>query len=342
MTFGVNQDNLRRSPPMQQEARRSRFLPGRLVPAVFVLALATSQARADDAMAWLAHVAQAARQLDYIGTIVYQTGPQVKSARITHLFANDREYAKLVNLDGPAREVVRSGAELRSYYPDAKLMRIVPATFRNVFPSLLPEQQQSLSRYYRFKVIGEDRVGGRRAQAVVFEPKDDFRYEHRFWSDVDTGLLLKARVVNEHGEGVEQFLFSDLTIDASIDPSMVAPTWPNVPADWEVLESAAGDVVPQDTGWSVTRVPPGFFKIMEGWRKLRGRAGPVAHLVFSDGLVSISVFVAPVTASSLPAGALQQAGLNAYSVRQDDRLITVLGEAPPATIRQIATSVVHR
>jgi negative regulator of sigma E activity len=44
----------------------------------------------------------------------------------------------------------------------------------------------------------------------------------------------------------------------------------------------------------------------------------------------------------LPAGALQQAGLNAYSVRQDDRLITVLGEAPPATIRQIATSVVHR
>jgi sigma-E factor negative regulatory protein RseB len=293
-------------------------------------------------MSWLARAAQAARELDYVGTIVYQTGPQVKSAHIVHLFADRREQAKLVNLDGPAREVVRNGAELRSYYPDAKLMRVVPATFRNVFPSLLPEQQQSLSSYYRFKVLGEDRVGGRPVQAVVFEPKDDYRYEHRFWSDAKTGLLLKARVINERGDAVEQFSFSELTINATIDPSMVAPTWPTVPADWQVLESTAGDVVPQDTGWSVTRVPPGFAKIMEGWRKLRGRAGPVAHLVFSDGLVSISVFVAPVTASSLPAGALQQAGLNAYSVRQDDRLITVLGEAPPATIRQIATSVVHR
>ena len=293
-------------------------------------------------MSWLARAAEAARELDYVGTIVYQTGPQVKSAHIVHLFADHREQAKLVNLDGPAREVVRNGAELRSYYPDAKLMRVVPATFRNVFPAILPEQQQSLSRYYRFKVLGDDRVGGRPVQAVVFEPKDDYRYEHRFWSDAKTGLLLKARVINERGDPVEQFSFSELTINATIDPSMVAPTWPTVPADWQVLESAAGDVVPQDTGWSVTRVPPGFAKIMEGWRKLRGRAGPVAHLVFSDGLVSISVFVAPVTASSLPAGALQQAGLNAYSVRQDDRLITVLGEAPPATIRQIATSVVHR
>lgn len=327
---------------MQHARRRFRIPPGRVLPAVFVLAVVASSARADDAMSWLARAAHAARELDYVGTIVYQTGARVVSSRLTHHFDGGHESVKLVNLDGPAREVVRSGGELRSYLPDAKVMRVLPATFRNVFPSLLPEQQQSLSRYYRFRVLGEDRVGGRAAQAVVFEPKDDLRYGHRFWSDAKTGLLLKARVVNERGEGVEQFAFSDLVIDAPIDPSMVAPSWPTVPADWEVLQSPDGDVVQQDTGWVVTRVPPGFSKIMEGWRKWRGRAGPVAHLVFSDGLVSISVFVAPVNASSLPAGALQQSGVNAYSVRQDDQVITVLGEAPPPTIRQIATSVVHR
>jgi sigma-E factor negative regulatory protein RseB len=328
---------------MQHRMRRLRITSGRVLPAVFVLALAASTARADEAMGWLARAAQAARELDYVGTIVYQTGPRVQSTRITHLFADGREYAKLVNLDGPAREVVRSGAELRCYYPDAKVMRVEPATFRNVFPSLLPEQQQSLSRFYRFRVLGEDRVGGRPVQAVEFEPTDDLRYGHRFWSDTKTGLLLKARLVNERGDGVEQFAFSDLTINATIDPSMVAPSWPSVPADWQVLHNAGGDVVPQDTGWVVTRVPPGFAKIMEGWRKLRGRAGPVAHLVFSDGLVSISVFVEPAMASSLPAGALHQpGGLNAFSVRQDDHLITVMGETPPATVRQIATSVVHR
>jgi sigma-E factor negative regulatory protein RseB len=327
---------------MQRSLRRSRKVPGRLIPAVFVLALVASGARADDAMAWLTRAAQAARQLDYVGTIVYQIGPRVESSRITHLYDDGREFAKLVNLDGPAREVVRTQGEVRCYYPDAKLVRVEPGTFRNVFPSLSTEQQQSLSRFYQFRVLGADRVGGRPVQVVVFEPKDGLRYGHRFWSDGATGLLLKARVLNERGDAVEQFAFSDLTINAHIERAMVEPSWPDVPSDWQVLQGISGDVIPQETGWAVTRVPPGFSKIMEGFRKLRGRRERVAHLVFSDGLVSISVFVEPLVAASAPAGLLQQGGLNVYSIRQDDHLITVMGETPGATVRQIAHSVVHR
>jgi sigma-E factor negative regulatory protein RseB len=127
-----------------------------------------------------------------------------------------------------------------------------------------------------------------------------------------------------------------------IDRSMVEPSWPTVPGDWQVLERASGDVVPQDTGWMVTRVPPGFAKIMECFRKLRGRRERVAHLVFSDGLVSVSVFVEPLDTASAPAGFLQQGGLNVYSVKHDDHLITVMGETPSATVRQIANSVTRR
>ena len=327
---------------MQRASRSSRLVAGRFVPAVFVLALVASNARADDAMAWLARAAQAARKLDYVGTIIYQIGPRVESSRITHLNDDGREYAKLVNLDGPAREVVRSQGEVRCYYPDAKLVRVEPRTFRNVFPSLSSEQQQSLSRFYQFRVIGADRVGGRPVQVVVFEPKDGLRYGHRFWSDDATGLLLKARVLNERGDGIEQFAISDLTINARIDRAMVEPSWPVVPSDWQVLERASGDVTPQETGWVVTRVPPGFAKIMEGFRKLRGRRERVAHLVFSDGLVSVSVFVEPLVAASAPAGLLQKGGLNVYSIKQNDHLITVMGEAPGATVRQIAHSVERR
>ena len=32
---------------------------------------------------------------------------------------------------------------------------------------------------------------------------------------------------------------------------------------------------------------------MEGYRHLRGKPDPVAHLVFSDGLVAVCVFVEP-------------------------------------------------
>ena len=318
------------------------MMAGRVAPAVFVLALVASSASASDALAWLTRASQAARQLNYVGTIIYQIGPRVESSRITHMNDDGREFAKVVNLDGPAREVVRTQGEVRCYYPDAKLVRVEPGTFRNVFPSLSAEQQQSLARYYDFRVVGDDRVGGRPVQVVVFEPKDGLRYGHRFWSDGATGLLLKARVLNERGEAVEQFAFSDLTMNARLDHAMVEPSWPVVPRDWQVLENVSGDVVPEDTGWIVARVPPGFEKIMEGWRKLRGRRERVAHIGFSDGLVSVSVFVEPLVAASAPAGFLQKGGLNVYSVKQDDHLITVMGETPGATVRQIAHSITHR
>ena len=51
---------------------------------------------------------------------------------------------------------------------------------------------------------------GASADIVVFEPKDGLRYGHSFWSDATTGLLLKARLVNEKGEVVEQFAFTDV------------------------------------------------------------------------------------------------------------------------------------
>ena len=49
-----------------------------------------------------------------------------------------------------------------------------------------------------------------------------------------------------------------------------------------------------DTGWTVRNQPPGFKKIMEMKRfKQEGRV-PVAHLVYSDGLAAVSVFIEPL------------------------------------------------
>jgi len=64
------------------------------------------------------------------------------------------------------------------------------------------EQQKALADFYDFRKAETMRVAGLDAQAWVFEPKDGLRYGHRFWSDAATGLLLKARVVNERGDVV--------------------------------------------------------------------------------------------------------------------------------------------
>jgi sigma-E factor negative regulatory protein RseB len=328
-------------PERRARGRRAPLLPV-LVALVAAFALPPA-VRADDATAWLARAAQAARTLNYTGTVAFQYGGRTETVRLTHVNAGGVEYEKLVSLDGPAREVIRSQGEVRCYYPDAKIVRVEPRTFRNVFPSLSPQQQRSLAEHYQFRRAENVRVAGLEAEVYVLEPKDGRRYGHRFWTERETGLLLKARMINERQEVIEQFAFTDIAIGAKLDPEMAKPTWPGVPPDWQLREGTAGGAMPHDTGWVVSKLPPGFVKVMEGFRHLRGRHEQVAHLVFSDGLVAVSVFVEPIAAASGQApGAMRQGALNVFAHRMDDQLVTALGEAPPITIRQIAQSVSRR
>ena len=299
-------------------------------------------ASAEDATRWLERAAQAAKSLNYAGTIVYQHNGHVETSRLVHMFDAGQEQEKLVSLDGPAREVIRSSAEVRCYFPDAKVIRIEPKTFRNVFPSLSAEQLRNLAQYYDAKMVMSERVAGHWTQVMVFEPKDGLRYGHKFWADAITGLLIKARLVDDRGEVVEQFSFTDVAINEKIDRDMVKPSWASAPPDWQVKQGSFGEMLPKETGWSVSKLPGGFQKIMEGYRTLRGKREPVVHLVYSDGLVAISVFVEPIAVASVQTGVSQQGALNVYTTRNEDHLITVLGEAPPATVRQIAQSVARR
>jgi len=307
----------------------------------FALTVA-ADASAEDPSRWLERSAQAARTLNYSGTIVYQHNGQVETSRLVHMFDGGQELEKVVSLDGPAREMIRTSGEVRCFYPDAKIVRIESRTFGNVFPSLSAEQQRNLVQYYETRLVISERVAGHWTQVMTFEPKDGLRYGHKLWADAISGLLLKARLVDERGEVVEQFAFTDVSINDKLDRELVKPSWASAPPDWKVKQGSFGETLPQETGWSVRKLPGGFAKIMEGYRTQRGKKEPVVHLVYSDGLVSVSVFVEPLAVAPLQTGVSQQAGLNVYTTKSDDHLVTVLGEAPPATVRQIAQSVARR
>ncbi len=323
------------------------FSPGRRraygCAAVAVAAsLCACVAAAEDAAEWLQRAANAARAQTYGGTLVYQHAGRVETSRLLHMVDEKGEHEKLVNLDGPAREVIRNNEQVRCYYPDAKIIRVEPRTYRNAFPSLLPQQLDTLAVYYFFRKGEVARIAGVETQAVLFEPKDGMRYGHKFWADLTSGLLLKAQLLNERNVPIEQFAFNDIQIGAKIDRETVRPTFTPPPADWQMRESLPGDVVQQDTGWTVKELPPGFSKVVEGYRTLRGKVGPVAHIVYSDGLVAVSVFVEPMPQAPQPIGLSQQGGINVYSRQLDNHLVTVLGETPGTTVRQIAFSVAHR
>ena len=330
----------------RSEGRATRLRPVRVAcctaGALLALSAATAVGAEESAREWLQRAATAASALTYSGTLVYQHGGRTDTSRVMHLADDYGEHEKVVSLDGPPREVVRNNENVRCYYPDAKVIRIESRNSRNAFPSLLPQQQATLTDFYVFRKAESARIAGLETQAYLFEPKDGLRYGHKLWADVATGLLVKAQLLNDRGVPVEQFAFSDLQIGVKIDRDMVRPTYRPPPPDWQMSAALPGDVVPQDTGWLVKDLPPGFIKIVEGYRSLRGKRAPVAHLVFSDGLVAVSVFVEPTPQAPQPIGLSQQGGVNVFSRQLSDHLVTVLGETPGTTVRQIAYSVAHR
>ena len=64
---------------------------------------------------------------------------------------------------------------------------------------------------------------------------------------------------------------------------------------------------------------------------------PVQHLVFSDGFASVSVFIEPGSRNA-PAPA-EASRMGAASTFVRGYMITAVGEVPPTTVRDIATSL---
>ena len=74
---------------------------------------------------------------------------------------------------------------------------------------------------------------------------------------------------------------------------------------------------------------------------LPGSADPVDHLVFTDGLASVSVFVETQRAGA-DGTVVESATVgssSAFSTVIDGHKVTAVGEVPPDTVRFIATQV---
>jgi sigma-E factor negative regulatory protein RseB len=290
-----------------------------------------------DPVEWLKKIASAARELNYAGTFVYQYGSQVETSRIIHSSDESGDYAKLEALDGPPREIIRSNEEIRCYLPESKTVKIETRKFDKTFPALLPEGFMRITEHYNLKRGPLNRVAGHTCQILVLEPKDNLRYGRTFCAETETGLLLKSRTLNEKDQLVEQIAFTQLNIGA-VDREMLKSKYAG--EKWKVDHTATPAPASKETGWTVKNQPAGFKKVMEMKRYMAGKPQPVSHLVFSDGLAAVSVFIEPVPqGKTVNQSALQHGAINVYTRQTGDHMVIVLGEAPAATVTQIGNSV---
>ena len=293
-----------------------------------------------DGLGWLTKMANASRRLNYSGTFVYQHADRIETSRIVH-FVNPAggEFEKLETLDGPAREVIRTNDQVSCYLPDAKTVIVERRSARR-FPALFPEQLSGVSDNYAVIVAGRDRVAGLDCQVIVLEPKDRLRYGHQFCAEEVSGLPLRARTISEKNQPLESFAFTEVKLGGRFSRDQVRSRYAAKSKDWKVDHSSLVlSEVPADTGWMLTRQPAGFMKLTELKRSIAGRAAVVSHIVYSDGLAAISVFIEPLP-KTRPANSLSHQGaVNIYVRLVADHMVTVLGETPAATVMQVANSL---
>lgn len=315
--------------------------PRSLLSATLLLAAQVSAAELvpqAEAMQLLQKVSQAAKLLNYSGVYWYQHGDSQETFRLLHL-ADQGEAEKREALDGAQREFIRHNDQVTCYLPDAKPFQLDRRATNKLFPSLLPADPQNLLNNYSVKRLGAERVAGFDSDVIQLEPKDKLRHAHKLWLEKQSHLLLKVAMLHqERREAVEQFSFTQLQIGGSIDRKLLRPL-----LSARTAQEGKGSDAPDglsESGWGLRNVPVGFKLVKESQRQLPGKAKPVAHYLYSDGLATVSVFVEPADNGVAPMPVQRDVSVSA---RQAGNLnITVLGEVPEQTVQQFSQAVFVR
>lgn len=331
---------------MQASHIESRLFPTHLHQALLshtvlywlgsLLFLSTQIAWADEAVDWLNRAATAAQQLNYSGVYVHHHGEHVEVMRVSHRKDAAGEQEKVEVLDELPRQYLRVDKDVYCQLPDGKTVRVEKNTTRRFFPALLPNNPESLQRFYNIKLNGSERVAGINCQIVSLQPRDGYRHGYQLWLDKRTGLPLKSRIVNSNGGVVSMFVFSEIQIGRAPDPQIFRQ---DLTGKKVVMASIGQTLSGTSPTWEITP-PPGYAPVLEANRPLFGKKLPVTHWIFSDGLSVMSLFIEPDSSPNPGAQGLSADGaMSVYSRQLDGHRITTLGEVPNSALIQTGNSV---
>jgi len=295
------------------------------------------QAQAPETLAWLRKIQDAAQKLSYTGTFVYQNAGRSETSRITRFVEASGDIEKLEVMDGVPREIVRTKDTVRCYLPGARVVKVDRRTERG-FPALLPERISAVAKNYDISLGETRRIAGYDCQAVVLTPKDNLRYGYRLYADSASGMLLRAVTFDAGGEQIEQFMFTQLVI-GGVTRDMVKPR--HASRSWRVEDAEASPA--RAAGWGLSSELPGFQKVVELKRRLSD-SRPAAQMVYSDGLAAVSVFIESVEGRLEPVrpGMASMGAIHMYTREVANHVVTVVGEAPAASVQRIANAVEYR
>lgn len=295
---------------------------------------------ASEAREWLERMNQALAQRTYDGTFFHSRGGQTESLRILHRVRGGEVCERLMSLDGSGREFARCGGETRYVFPDERVVLVERGAREGRLLPTFPRIDADTATLYETGEVERVRLMQRDTRRVSLKPRDPYRYGYRVWIDARSHLPIKTELIDADERVVEQLVFASLALMKDLPDSVFSP--PNIEGLRWVRADAPAVAPRAALAWVVRSLPRGFRLTQQVEQRLPGAEASVSHLVFSDGLASVSVFIGarmPPRAAKELARGRQIGASTTFATEVDGHQVVVVGEVPPETARYIASQI---
>jgi len=284
-------------------------------------------------------MSKALTSLNYEGSFVHVQNGNVEAMSIVHSMDSGGELEYMLSLNGEAREVFRNRSLVTCIWPSSKSVIVSNSKKRQILPNI--DESLANSQTYQLSIDKPDRVAGVETHVIQIKPKDKYRYGYRFWVDKQTNMLLRSMLLDNEENAIEQVMFTDISYPESI-PAERFET-PGKQIKTYKTEMPKKTIVGGDENRvDFVNLPMGYEEVSENYQAMPINDGPVSHVMLSDGMASVSVYVEYVPEADQADGAMgmsSMGGMNAFTHSLPDALITAVGEVPAATVEAIAMSV---
>ncbi len=301
----------------------------------------------DDPQTWVARMNHVLSHRNYDGVFVHQLGNHRETLRIIHRVRDGHMTERIVSIDGSGREFVRDGNELVSYFPSRRIVVVERRSRGPGFIGGLPGLDANARENYEIRDIERTRMQGRPTRVITVTPLDSFRYGYRLWIDEKTAMPVKTQLSSASGDIIEQITFASLSLPPDIDDELLKSDVQTEGFRWLRREPPSAAKEGQ-LSWTAGQLPPGFRRSVATISGMPGPPKPSSHLVFTDGLASVSVFIEKADAPKVISregtprksdGAAQLGAAAAFTALIEGHRVTAVGEVPPITVKAIAESL---
>jgi len=311
-----------------------------LVAMQVFLAAQASAGPHDTPRQMLERMTAAMSQMSYQGTFVYVQGDVVDTMRITHVSDEAGVREHLVAVSGPPREVIRDSDGMRWVLAGDESVFEDSGFNRSFFPELPIDQHDQTERSYSMKRGGSARIAGHQAQNLKVLPRDEFRYGYSLWLEQHSGLLLKWELIDHDRDVLAKLMFTDVRLGSEVDKGELKPA--SRLKKFKTVESelpSGRQNLKSKPRWQPADLPPGF-ELTVHRAYDRQDEGIYEHMVYSDGLAAVSVYIESNPSETEPTSEVRKIGTtHAFTRSAGDLLITVVGDVPAVTIKMIGDGV---